>query len=104
MTSIFRPVLEDGPSGSVAPVGVNVTETDKSHSGKLSSIHEDSVADNIKIIRKNAKILPKFPANIRRKTDTLVRLKITNRILRRKLDQALKGNENMKISLSVQIA
>lgn len=88
--------LEDCPSGSVAPVPVNVIESDKPQiSEKLSSSHEGtvgSVDETSVITRKKSKMFPKIPVNfIRIKMDTFERLMSENRMLRRKLNKALKG-------------
>ncbi|XP_046437828.1 uncharacterized protein LOC124188932 [Daphnia pulex] len=92
----------DFPSGSVAPVPVNVIESDKPQiSEKLSSSHEGTVGsvDETSVITgKKSKMFPKIPVNfIRIKMDTFERLMSENRILRRKLNKALKELSERKL-------
>ena len=93
----FIAVLDSYPSGAVLPIEVTVTESDEEPSTSFSSIHQDKTSDSVvknkKITttdRKKLKSLPKLPTYCRT-NKTLARLKIQNKILRRRLFKALKG-------------
>ena len=93
----FIPVLDSYPSGAVLPIEVTVTESDEEPSTSFSSIHQDKTSDSVvknkKITltdRKKLKSFPKLPTYCRT-NKTLTRLKIQNKILRRRLFKALKG-------------
>lgn len=101
----FIPVLDSYPSGAVLPIGGNVTEESESEkcrskepSTSSSSIQQeetaDSVVENKKIgdsPRKKLKSFPKVPTHFRTRNETLTRLRIQNKILKKKLAKALKG-------------
>ncbi|EFX68366.1 hypothetical protein DAPPUDRAFT_330174 [Daphnia pulex] len=94
----------DCPSGSVVPFPVNAIDSrfiDKPHYGKPSSSHEETVGsvDETSVITgKKSKMFAKIPVNfIRIKMDTFERLMMENRILRRKLNKALKELSERKL-------
>ena len=101
----FIAVLDSYPSGAVLPIGGNVTEESESEtcrsketSTSSSSIQQEETADSVvetkKIVdtpRKKLKSVPSVPTHFRTRNETLTRLRIQNKILKKKLAKALKG-------------